>query len=340
MQVGLVVGNIGFVRGYFEKFNLTFGFIIDFGMTCYMFILGIEMDPYVLFARPNRYTKVALAGVVSSLILGGLTTPTFKYFPDENKLLEFTLVFSTMISSTDSPVLTRLITQLKIGKSDIGKLIIGAGVHTDFVCCLLLCIGYIFVPMPAYCQNLNGRFEVKKTIHVVCVVLVQVVFTAMVSPMLMKWVSNENPEGRPMKGPHLVLSIAFMVLMCASTTIYNYNPILSAFLVGVCVPREGRVSKWVITRINYMLTTIFFPIFFLWMGYVSNFRQFEAHNAGTWVRLSVLLVVATAGKVVGIVIYGAFSGFHWPESVAIGMLLVTKGHLQIYLAMKVVSLSS
>ncbi|ESW20903.1 hypothetical protein PHAVU_005G024300 [Phaseolus vulgaris] len=334
--VGLVVGNIGYVRRLFEKFNLTFGFIIDFGMTCYMFTLGIEMDPYVLFARPNRYTKIAVAGVVSTFIMGGLITPTFRYFPDQNKLLEFTLAFSTMISSTDSPVLTRLITQLKIGKSDIGKLIIGAAVHTDFLCCLMLSIGYIVVPMPAYCQNLHARFEIRRTVHVVFVVLVQVGFTAMVSPMLMKWVSNENPEGRPMKGPHLVLSIAFMVLMCASTTVYYYNPILSAFLVGLCVPREGRVSKWVITRINYMLTTIFFPIFFLWMGYVSNFRLFLAHHAATWVRLIVVLLVATAGKVVGIVIYGFMSGFHWPESVAIAMLLVTKGHLQIYLAMKVI----
>ncbi|QCD95618.1 Cation/H+ exchanger [Vigna unguiculata] len=334
--VGMLVGNIGFVRRLFEKFNLTFGFIIDFGMTCYMFTLGIEMDPYVLFAKPNRHTKTAVAGIICSFVLAGLATPMFKFFPDENKLLEFTLAFSTMISSTDSPVLTRLITQLKIGKSDIGKLIIGAGMHTDFVCCLMLSIGFIAVPMPAYCQNLLAKFEIKRTVNVAFAVVVQVGFAAMVSPMLMKWVSNENPEGRPMKGPHLVLSIAFMVLMCASTSMYNYNPILSAFLVGLCVPREGRVSRWFITRINYMLTTIFFPIFFLWMGYESNFRQFELHHPATWVRLSVLLVVTVAGKVVGVVIYGAMSGVHWPESVAIGMLLVTKGHLQIYLAIKVI----
>ncbi|CAJ1958911.1 unnamed protein product [Sphenostylis stenocarpa] len=334
--VGLAVGNIGFVRGLFEKFNLTFGFIIDFGMTCYMFTLGIEMDPYVLFAKPTRYTKIAVAGVVCTFVMAGLLTPIFKYFPDQNKLLEFTLAFSTIISSTDSPVLTRLITQMKIGKSDIGKLIIGAGVHTDFLCCLMLSLGYILVPMPEYCHNLEGRLEANITIKVVCAVLVQVGFTAMVSPVLMKWVSNENPEGRPMKGPHLILSLAFMVLMCASTTMYYYNPILSAFLVGLCVPRDGRVSKWVITRINYMLTTIFFPIFFLWMGYESDIRNFESRHFATWIRLTLLLGVATGGKIIGTVIYGIMLGFRWPESVAIGMLLAIKGHLHIYLAMKVI----
>ncbi|RDX60755.1 Cation/H(+) antiporter 28, partial [Mucuna pruriens] len=333
--VGLIGGNIGFVRRLFEKFNRTFGFIIDFGMMCYMFALGIEMDPSVLFARPTRYTKVAVAGVLCTFVTASFVTPVLRCFPDEHKLLDFTLSLSAMLSSTDSPVLTRLITQLKIGKSDIGKLVIGAGVHSDFVCYLLLSIGYIIMPLPQFCHDLEARIDLKKTIKMGCAVLGQVVFTAMLSPVLMKWVSNENPEGRPMKGPHLVLSLAFIVLMCASTTMYDYSPILSAFLVGVCIPREGRVSKWVITKINYMLTTVFFPIFFLWMGYESNLRWFVTHIS-TWVRLLGILGVAIGGKVVGTIIAGVVLGFHWPESLAIGMLLVTKGHLHIYLAIKVI----
>ncbi|KHM99196.1 Cation/H(+) antiporter 28 [Glycine soja] len=301
-------------------------------MTCYMFALGIEMDPHALFARPNRYTKVAFTGVLCTLVVTGISTPIFRYFPSHHRLIDFTLCFATLAASTDSPVLTRLITQLKIGKSDIGKLVIGAGVHSDFVCCLILCIGYIVLPLPEFCHHLEDKMDIKKSLQMV----VQVVFTAMVSPILMKWVGNENPEGRPMKGPHLILSLAFMVLMCASTTMYYYHPILSAFLVGLCVPREGRVSKWVITKINYLMTTIFFPIFFLWMGYETDFTMIDAPNAFTWIRLVVLFTVATAGKVAGTVISGAMLGFHWPESVAIGMLLVTKGHLQIYLAIKVI----
>ncbi|KAK7401273.1 hypothetical protein VNO78_12629 [Psophocarpus tetragonolobus] len=335
--VGLIVGNIGFVRGLYEKFNLTFGFIIDFGMTCYMFALGTEMDPHVLFIKPNRHTKVAIMGVLCTFIISALTTTVFHFFPDENKLIHFTIALATMISSTDSPVLTRLLTQLKIGKSDIGKLVIGAAMHSDFVCCLILSIGYIIMPLPVFCHRLEDSIIPIKTLAMAGAVLLQVLFTAMLSPMLMKWVSTENPEGRPLKGPHLVLSIAFMILMSAFSCMYYYTPILSAFLVGLCVPREGRVSKWVITKINYLLATIFFPIFFLWMGYEANFRNFEVHDFNTWARLVMLLVLAVAGKVSGTVISGAMLGFHWPESVAIGMLLVTKGHLHIYLAIKVIN---
>ena len=156
----------------------------------------------------------------------------------------------------------------------------------------------------------------------------------MMSPIFMNWVNNEKPEGGPIKGSHLVLSIAFKVFICASPTSYSYSPTLSAFVARICLPREGRVSKWVIGKTNNMLSAIFFPIFFLWMGYVADFRNFEPGKLGTWLRL--LISIAIVGKVVGIHICAMLLGFHWPESIAIGLLLTVKDHFHIYLAMKVV----
>lgn len=337
MQVGLIVGNIGFVRDLFEKFNKTFGFIIDFGMMSYMFALGIEMDPYVFLQKQTRHVKVAYSGIITTFILAIILSPFVRYFPSLHKLLEFTSALAILLASTDSPVLTRLLTQLKIGKSDIGKLVIAAAMHSDFVCYCILSICYILTPLPDICMDLTQDFDHKKRTKMAFAVFGEVVFTLMVSPFFMHWVDNENPDGRPMKGPHLILSIAFVVLMIASSVLTGFSPLLSAFMVGVCFPREGRVSKWVITKINYLLNTIFFPIFFLWVGFEADFRQFEANNVNTWIKILLLLIVSIVGKVVGALFTGKMLGIHWPESVAIGLLLTTKGHLHIYLAIKVVN---
>ncbi|KAL1300328.1 hypothetical protein HN51_045029 [Arachis hypogaea] len=339
--VGLILGNIGFIRNLLTKFHRTFGFIIDFGMMCYMFVLGIEMDPFILFKRPSRHAQVAYGGILSTFIIGLLTTPITGYFPHQPRLLEFTIYLCTLLSSSASPVLTRLITHLKIGKSDIGQLVIGAGMHSDFVCSLILCLGYIISPIPLYCEALrnehaleNHKKIIKTQIIMGLVVLGQMMIVSLLSPLFMNWVNNENPEGKPMKGSHLVLSLAFMVLMCATSPLYGYHPILSAFVTGICLPREGRLSKWVITRVNYLLTIIFYPIFFLWMGYEADFRKSEPSNIGTWMKFFVLLFVGMTGKIVGTIISGAMLGFHWPDSVAIGLLLTMKGHPHIYLAIK------
>ena len=338
--VGLIVGNVPFLRDLYGQFNNTFGFIIDFGMMCYMFALGVEMDPYVLFKRPSRDVQVAYGGIIITFIIACCITPLFTYFTTQNHLAEFTLAFSTLLSSTASPVLTRLITRLNIGKSDIGKLVISAGMYSDFLCSLFLSVGYILMPLNTFCNDVEDKERIRRTIIMNSAVIGQALFTAIVSPIFMKWVDNENPEGRPMKGSHLVLSIAFMVMSCASSITYNYSPILSAFITGICFPREGRVSKWVISKINYLLTTIFFPIFFLWMGYAADFRKFQPEELGTWLRMFVPIIIVLVGKVVGTLISGAILGFHWPESVAIGLLLTTKGHFHIYMAIKVMGCGS
>ncbi|XP_019426440.1 PREDICTED: cation/H(+) antiporter 28-like [Lupinus angustifolius] len=330
---GLALGNIGRVRTLFDSFNKAFGFIIDFGMMCYMFALGIEMDSHVLFNHLPRQTKAAYGGQIFTFVLSALTTPFLAYF-NQNKILEFTLCLALAVSSTASPVLTRLITHLKIGKSDIGKIVIAGGMHSDFIGSLFLSIGYIFVPMALFCGDFEATQGLNKAFTMACAVLGQTVFAASFGPFFMNWINNENPEGRPMKGSHVILAIALMVLTCSFSTMYDYSPLLSAFLTGVCLPREGRVSKWVITKINYILTTIFFPIFFLWMGYEADIKKFHVGSRGAWAKLITLIIVGTAGKIAGTVISGAMMGFHWPESVAIGLLLTTKGHLHIYLAVK------
>ncbi|KAF5469738.1 hypothetical protein F2P56_010303 [Juglans regia] len=325
--IGMLIGNLGIVHSLIDKSAQTLRFIIDFGMICYMLVLGIEMDPYVLFKVPTRDAKVAYAGMLSTFLLACFLTPFLNH--THGFKIHFTLTLSTALSGTASPVLTRIITNCKIGKSDIGRLVIAAGIHSDFITTLLISIGYIVWPNR---EKPSGKSRLQEGIEMSSALVLQTVITAKVSPIIMNWVNNENPEGKPMKGSHLVLSLAFMGLVCCCSPAYGYSPILSAFMAGIFLPSEGRVSKWVINKVNYLLTTIFYPIFFIWMGFEADFREFQPGQIGTWTRLVLLFVITTAGKVTGTVISGVMLGFHWPESVALGLLLSTKGHYQIYLA--------
>lgn len=330
VQIGLVIGNIPWVRNSFdEQFLTTLNFVAEFGMICYMFVLGMEMDPYVILKPPTQPAIIAYSGLLSTIILACIITPFMQYalIPD----LSFTLSLSITLSGSGSHILTRIITNLKIGKSDIGKLVIAAGVHSDMMTMLLICIGYIFVPPSGRAFDFSSA-RVTKAGTMASALLLQTIFAAKVSPMFLNWVNNENPEGKPMKGSHLVLSIAFMVMVCTASPIYGYSPILSAFMAGIFLPSEGRVSKWAVGKINYLLTTIFYPLFFFWMGYHANLQRFNPVRLATWEKFAVLIVIALFGKVIGTVICGVILGYHWRESAELGLLLSAKGHFHIFLA--------
>ncbi|XP_022756811.1 cation/H(+) antiporter 28 [Durio zibethinus] len=332
LLIGLILASLPPVRDSFvNQLILTLENVVDFGMICYAFVLGLEMDPYVVFKSPTRHAMVAYAGMLSTFIIACAIIPWLHYSKQTN-LVTFTIALSVTLSGNGSHILTRLITNLKIGKSDIGKLVIGAGVHSDMITMFLLSVNFIFASME---NNTSAREGIKDAIKIGSALVIQTIVAAKISPIFMNWVNNENPEGKPLKGSHLVLSMAFMAVICTCAPWYGYNSLLSAFMAGLFLPSEGRISKWAISKINYLLSTLFYPLFFFWVGLKVDFSSFQAGDMGTWVRFFSLLLITTVGKVAGTVICGLLLGYHWPELVALGMLLTAKGHFHVYFAILV-----
>ncbi|GAA0144081.1 transporter [Lithospermum erythrorhizon] len=326
--VGLTLSNIPLIRKHLNQgFTDTLVYLVDFGMVCHMFVVGLEIDPNMFLHIPLHEAKVSTSSLLSTLIISFLVIPVLQIA--KNSKSAFTFGLSVVVAGTNSPLLTRIITDLKIGKSDIGKFVVGAGIHSDVIFTLIISIGLIIF-------DRANSFEMqspKKIAEVIIVLLVQFLAGKKLTPFLMNWVNGENPEGKPMKGSHLVLSIAYVIVICGfSPYLTGYDKVLSAFIAGFSMPREGRVSKLMINKGNYFFTAVFYPLFFLYVGAQLDFTLFEAGKIKTWLVMISIYLTGVVGKVIGSAICGVLLGFHWPESVAIGLFLTTKGRFQLYLA--------
>ncbi|KAL2517842.1 Cation/H(+) antiporter 28 [Abeliophyllum distichum] len=125
--------------------------------------------------------KVACSGVLTTFVIGCLLTPLLNV--PETPNVTFNICVAVILSGTASPLLTRLITDLKIGKSDIGRFVVSAGVHSDLVSTLLICIGYIiFDPF----NNFDYRNS-KNILRMTSLLVIETVLAAKVTPLLMNW---------------------------------------------------------------------------------------------------------------------------------------------------------
>ncbi|KAL9176724.1 hypothetical protein ABFS82_01G014600 [Erythranthe guttata] len=327
--VGLFLSNLPVIRRRTsgEGIQNTLQYIVEVAMVLHMFVVGLEVDPNIFLEIHLPEAKVAYTGVLTTFVMAALLTPFLTVPIGTNA--PFNLCLSIIISGTASPLLTRLITDLKIGKSDIGRFVVSAGVHTDLVSTLLICIGFvIFDPVRAFVYRTVGSI-----ITMVSLLVIEMVLAAKLTPLIMNWVNRENPEGKPMKCSHLVLAVAYVVMVCSFPPIVsNYDKVLSAFLAGVFMPREGRIAKMMISKVNYFFSAIFYPLFFFWVGTEAQLNSFEAGKLGTWAKLIFVFLIATAGKVLGSWVSGVMLGFHWQDSIAAGLLLNIKGHFHVYLA--------
>ncbi|KAL8171672.1 hypothetical protein V2J09_023476 [Rumex salicifolius] len=340
--VGMCLGNWGLIRNeFFKKNNYTgsrnLKFITDFGMICYMFALGLEMDPSKLL-KLKRDTNIAYFGMLSTFILACSVVPFLHYPVSTITSKAFSVTLAAILSSTSSPLLARVLTDLKMGKSDIGQIAVSAAVHSELVTILILSIGYIVVrpehnfSVRSILTTPNTNVKSHPIVYVSLLMLLQVLFAVGLGPIVMNWVNAANPHGKQMKGSHLVLSIAFMVAVGSITPMVNFSPILSAFVTGLCLPRDGRISKFMINKVNYFLGFVFYPFFFMWVGLESDFSNFEARDSAGLLRMLCFFLIGIIGKTVGAILSSLIYGFHLPESIALGLLLNAKGHLHLYLA--------
>nr|DAD29706.1 TPA_asm: hypothetical protein HUJ06_031174 [Nelumbo nucifera] len=326
--VGLIFGNNRFsdsTTAADSAIARTLHAISEVGMVCYMFVLGLEMDPYVLFLPPTREVMVAYTGILSTFIVACIVIPFLTLSKHTN--LRYVLILSISLSNTASPLLTRLITELKIGKSDIGRLAVSAGMHSDMISTLLISIGLISIP-----TREEGVY-IGEIVFLTALVFIQVFLMVKGLPSFTNWINDNNPEGKHMNGPHLVLAIGTVVMVCCFAPLAAVSPIMNSFLTGLIIPRGGRLSKMLTNKINYFLSVLFYPIYFCWVGMQADFRQFKTKDWHTWANLLLLFIAATLGKISGTLIAGIMLGFNWPESIALGLLLNIKGHFHIYCAM-------
>ncbi|KAL3640585.1 hypothetical protein CASFOL_015553 [Castilleja foliolosa] len=302
--VGLFLSNLPMIPKHAAGIQSTLTSIVEVAMVLHMFVVGLEVDPNIFLEIHLPEAKVAYSGVLTTFVMAAFLTPSLNIPNVDIAAAPFNLCLSIVLSGTASPLLTRLITDLKIGKSDIGRFVVSAGVHTDLVSNLLICIGFvIFDPHEKFIYR-----DVKHVCIMVSFLVIEMVLASKLTPLIMNWVNRENPEGKPMKCSHLILTVAYVGLVFSFSPLFvGYCKVLSAFLAGVFMPREGRIAKMMISK-------------------------FEGGKLGAWGKLFFLFFIATVGKVVGSCVSGVILGFHWQDSIATGLLLNFKGHFHVYLA--------
>ncbi|KAI3878830.1 hypothetical protein MKX03_013970 [Papaver bracteatum] len=330
LSVGLMLGNIGEVSELLEMvIPQLVSSLAEMGMSCYLLVLGLEMDLTALARKPNSYEIVAYTGIISTFLITSAITPLLKLAKDANTA-GFIFSISITLTGTSSPVLTRLVTDLNISRSDIGRLVIGSGLHTDMVTMLLISLSLVFHP---YKSKQNGQMNLKEGVHVVVVLVVIIVFLSTVLPIFVDWVNARNPIGKPMRGSDLVLFVAIMMMLCnAGPTMVGYSPTMASFLIGLAFPRKGRLSKMIIIKINQIMNYIMFPLFFIWVGALANFSEVKPDESFVWIKLLFLFAIVTIGKVLGALLAAMLLGFPWHVAVAIGFFLNVKGPFHIYVA--------
>ncbi len=313
-----------------------------------LLVAGLEVDLSIVWRQGKAALWVSLAGMVLPFGLGFglayLMPNILGYDPQSDQQLPFALFLGIAMSITALPVIAKILMDLNMFRSDIGMLIMSSAMVNDllgwigFAIVLAMIAGPVVVSGGDVAGAVTGADAAfgGATSQVLTTIVLTLVF---VGGMLTlgRWLIHKS---LPFIQAHsswpggvlgFVLTIA---LVCAAMTeAIGIHAIFGAFIAGVAIGDSKHLRQQTHQTIEQFISNIFAPLFFAGIGLRVNFIA-DFHI----VTVTVVLVVAIFGKLVGCYFGAIWAGLSRRESAAVGMGMSARGAMEIILGQLALSM--
>jgi len=315
----------GFQEAIFPTESMAvFNNVANLGLIIFMFLVALEVDMRMLTNNWRAALSVGLAGMILPFGLGmAIAWGLYREFHgDGNTVIisfgVYGLFIGTALAITAFPVLCRILTELKLLRTNVGITVLAAGIGNDVT-------GWILLALCVALVN-NGSGLAALWALLSCTGWVLFLVYAVRPPFMWILRRTGSLQNGPTQG--MVALTLLMVLFSAwFTNIIGIHAIFGAFLVGLICPHEGGFAIKVTEKIEDLISVLFLPLYFALSGLSTNLGLLN--DGKTWAYVVGVIVCAFAGKIIGGTLAARANKLLWRESLTIGCLMSCKGLVEL-----------
>jgi Kef-type K+ transport system membrane component KefB len=294
--------------------------LANVGVILFMFIVGAELRaPKGMGSMLRAASWVALASMALPMALGLAIAPALydALAPRGVAFWPFALFIGVALSITAFPVLARILKDRNLTRTRIGQLSLGAAGMVDALAWILLAL---VVALASAGAGLSGFARIA-----IGLLLMMAVVFLVVKPLLTWFLRVHAPDGIP--SPMVLAALIIGMFVCALLTEWlHLHAVFGAFLFGIALPRDDRLLHALSERIEPLSIVVLMPIFFALAGLGTSAGAFGDAALG---MLGLILLAASVGKIVGGAAGARICGYGWPESLATGSLMNSRGLMEL-----------
>jgi Kef-type K+ transport system membrane component KefB len=291
--------------------------IAQIGVILYMFLVGVELDIHQLRNRLDVSLGVAQASIAAPFLIGSVMAlwiyPVLSM--KDVPFTQFALFMGVAMSVTAFPVLARILTDRKMQKSPMGTLALACAAANDVTAWCLLALVVSIVRSHA------GRSLITMELTACFIASIFLVVKPAAS-----WMARKQ-EGRETSQQTLVVICAVLFLAALATARIGIHALFGAFLLGLVVPHDSRLALDIQSKLKDSVVVVLLPSFFAFTG--LRLQIGLVHSRQDWLFLIAIIVGASLGKVGGSFIAGRFTGLGNREAAALGVLMNTRGLMEL-----------
>ena len=291
------------------------------GVVFFLFLIGLELDPKLLRRRGHAAVVISHVSIVAPFLLGAALAlylyPLVFTRTAEMRFTPVALFMGAAMSITAFPVLARILTERNLHKTQVGAITITCAAVDDVSAWCMLA----FVVGVARAKGLEPAMWTAA----LSLAYVLVMFFA-IRPLVGRIEKIYDRQGR--LSQNVVAAIFLLILASAWTTeAIGIHALFGAFLMGAIMPKGTRFVRHLSEKLEDYTVVFLLPIFFAYTGLKTQIGLIN--SAELWLVTLLIIGVACAGKFGGSTIAARACGLPWREASAIGILMNTRGLMEL-----------
>ncbi|KAH0645898.1 hypothetical protein KY284_033782 [Solanum tuberosum] len=289
----------------------------NIGLLYFLFLIGVEMDIAVLRRNSKKSLLIAMAGMILPCIIGSSFSVLLHDKSQNTKEGTFILFLGLALSVTSFPVLARILAELKLINSEIGRIAMSASLINDMLAWIVLAFAIAFTENKD--MSLATLWVILSSIAFICVCFF------VIRPLIGRRIS-QTPEGESISEFNICLILTGVMISGFITDVIGTHSVFGAFVFGLIIP-SGPLGLTLIERLEDFVSGLLLPLFFAISGLKTEISAID--SAATWGVLCVVIILACAGKVIGVVIVTLYYKMPFHEGLSLGLLMNAKGLVEM-----------
>jgi Ca2+-transporting ATPase len=320
---------LGFIfQTFFKEFLIigldTINFLATFGAIMLLFYIGLEVDLKKLKEKGSETFSIAIAGFILTFIMGIVVSYLLFGF---SLLVSF--VIASVLSITAEGVAVLLLKENRLLKSNIGNIVISAGIIDDLIGVFILLFLSIFLSL----KGLSFTF-IGVTFIGIFVIITLFYFLRGTSKLIDSVFVKKSLMSNQID--LLTISVIFLLAFALFTETvhldFSLGAILGGLILNIALKKKKKLGVQEEKEITSMISNITFGFliyfFLFWIG-----TQFDLTNISNNLIIGLLFaLIAFLGKFIGTL----FATEHTRESLKtkflIGTGLSSKGGVELVIA--------
>jgi len=297
------------------------------GIVLFMFLIGLELNVREMIRQSRESFVISHASIAVPMFAGSALALFFyhDFAVAGIPFHTFALFLGCAMSITAFPVLARILRDSANKNSGFHSMVLGCAATADVSAWIIL--AFVISLARGNAMNLAaiGRMMAGITLYLLLMI-------AVVRPFLkMICCGRGSDKDGSYALPQNQLGIVLLVVLASAvaTELLNLHAIFGAFVAGLIMPQDHRVSETIRNRLDDLLSILLLPLFFAYAGLRANVASIA--TLSNWLACGAIIGVAVVSKIGGCVAAGRATGMSWRGAGAIGVLMNARGLMELVL---------